>query len=103
LKLAVVAEAAEERVVLALPSGPGLEALSSDPRAHAAVERALSGELGRTLSLEIRPIGGGPAQTAPIQATRLTPEGVRAEQLSRLVRDQPVLAEAVRAWDLELE
>jgi hypothetical protein len=103
LKVAEVTQAGPDGVVLALPPGPGLERLSSDPQARAALAAALAAELGHEVALEIRPIGAATAATAGPSTARLTPERVKADQLARLVRDQPVLGQAVRDWDLELE
>jgi DNA polymerase-3 subunit gamma/tau len=103
LKVAEVTEAGPDGVVLALPPGPGLERLSSDAQARAAVAAALAGELGHDVALEIRAIGAAAGSAASPSAARLTPERVKADQLARLVRDQPVLGQAVRDWDLELE
>jgi hypothetical protein len=37
-----------------------------------------------------------------VEPRRLTPEGVRSDQLARLTRADPLLGEAVERWDLEL-
>jgi DNA polymerase-3 subunit gamma/tau len=100
---AEVAEAGPNRLVLTLPPGVGLDNLSTDVGKRAALQAAIVQELGEEVQLEIRPIGSRSESQEPApQPSRLTPERVREEKLSRLVREQPVLNEAVRQWDLEL-
>jgi DNA polymerase-3 subunit gamma/tau len=100
---AEVAEAGADRLVITLPPGVGLDNLSTDLGKRAALQAAMTQELGQEVHLEIRPIGARsePAD-AGSQLQRLTPERVREDRLARLVREQPVLDEAVRQWDLEL-
>jgi DNA polymerase-3 subunit gamma/tau len=99
LKIAQVAEASEDRLVLAVPALPGFEKLS-DGATLRAVQSLIASKLGHAVALEIRPAGQQPEAATP--APRLTPERVKSDTLARLVRDYPTLASAVREWDLEL-
>ncbi|HEU5210554.1 MAG TPA: DNA polymerase III subunit gamma/tau [Longimicrobiales bacterium] len=98
LKVARVEEQGPDRVVLSVPPGPGLERLSGDSRDARALEQAFSDALGRTVQLVVQAASLGEAATP----RRLTPEQVRADRLARIAREQPMLARAVEAWDLEL-
>jgi len=98
LKVARVEEQGNDRVVLSLPSGPGLERLSGDSRDARALEDAFTDALGRQVRLVVQAAAAGEA-AAP---RRLTPGQVRADRLARITREQPMLARAVDAWDLEL-
>ncbi len=101
LHTASVSLEGNDRFVLELPEGPGLERLNADHAARHALESALSEEMGRPLRLEVRAPGTG-ADDAPARPERLTPERIRSDQLSRLTRAEPMLGRAVEAWDLEL-
>jgi DNA polymerase III subunit gamma/tau len=109
------------RLRLLLPDGPGLERLRGDSPARVALEAALADALGEPVQLRLEALDGAPAAPdgAPTEqggapdagasgrperrrARRLTPEQVRADQLARLARDEPVLGAAIREWDLEL-
>ncbi len=98
LKVARVEEQGNDRVVLSLPNGPGLERLSGDSRDARALEDAFTEALGRQVRLVVQAAAAGEA-TAP---RRFTPGQVRADRLARITREQPMLARAVDAWDLEL-
>ena len=98
LKVARVEEQGNDRVVLSLPNGPGLERLSGDSRDARALEDAFTEALGRQVRLVVQAAAAGEA-TAP---RRFTPVQVRADRLARITREQPMLARAVDAWDLEL-
>lgn len=98
LKVARVEEQGGDRVVLSLPPGPGLERLSGDSRDARALEQAFSEALGRKVQLVVQAASAGEA----VAPRRLTPEQVRADKLARIAREQPMLARAVEAWDLEL-
>jgi hypothetical protein len=100
LKAAAITEPAAGKILLELPQGPGIEMLA-EPAARAAVESALAERLGRAVSLDVRTLGAVDAAPPP-PVQRLTPERMRAEQLARLIREQPALDRAVRAWDLEI-
>jgi DNA polymerase III subunit gamma/tau len=89
-----------DRFTLELPQGPGFERISSEPTTRRALEEALSSELGREIRLDVRMAGQDDDRSRPVE--RLTPEGVRAEQLGRLTRADPLLAQVVENWDLEL-
>jgi DNA polymerase III subunit gamma/tau len=67
-----------------------------------ALEDALGEALGRTVRITLgtlAPEAGSAAGPAP----RITAESARADRLRRLVEEEPLLAAAVEAWDLELE
>ncbi len=98
LKAAQAEEDEADRVVLSLPPGPGLERLSGESRAAHALQDAFSEALGRPVRLAIRSAGAG----RPTGPQRLTPEQVRSDRLARIAGEQPLLARAVRDWDLEL-
>ena len=100
----VVAETGDV-VVLEMPSGPGLERMLTEGTTREAVRSALSDTLGRAVQLEVREQGAAqssPGRKSGRAAPRITPEKVRADQLARLVKDQPALETAVKEWDLEL-
>jgi DNA polymerase-3 subunit gamma/tau len=100
LKAAEVDEDTEGRVILTLPTGPGLERLN-DVAIKRDVETALSNELGRKITIEPRANANTTERaTGPVE--RLTPEKVKNDQLARMSRDEPVLGKAVKDWDLEL-
>ncbi|MBI4540472.1 MAG: DNA polymerase III subunit gamma/tau [Gemmatimonadetes bacterium] len=94
LQAAMVAEGEGDRVVLALPPGPGLERLQS-PGVRARVEAALARYVGRQVRLEVEAAGN-------VGAGRVSPEELRRERLARLVEREPVLGRAVEELDLEL-
>ena len=98
LKAAHAEEPSPGMVVLRVPAGPGLEQLSGDSPAARTLENAFSRALARPIRLAIEPEAG--SRNAIKQ--RLTPEQVRADRLARLTSEQPLLARAVEAWDLEL-
>ncbi|HLU24664.1 MAG TPA: DNA polymerase III subunit gamma/tau [Longimicrobiales bacterium] len=96
LKAAQVSEGEDGRVRMEMPAGPGLERMLNEPMTRAAVERALARHLGREITLEVTPIGGG----APPR--RLTRGQVKSDRLARLIREEPALGRAVQELDLEL-
>jgi DNA polymerase-3 subunit gamma/tau len=102
LSAATVRETAPDAFLLELPRGPGLELLTADRTAHAALQDALATELGRPVRLEVRGLAAPDAGGGAASGARLTPERVRSEQLSRLTRAEPVLGRAVEILDLEL-
>ena len=105
LKVASISEPELGNAVLAVPKGPALEKLSTDPNARATVERALSSKLGRPVTLDVRaegvetPAAASGAKTAP---KRFTPEQVKTDKLARMAKEEPVLGKAVEEWNLEL-
>ncbi len=105
LKAATVAGADEGTVTLALPPGPGLERLTTDPASLRAVRDALAARLDREVRVLVvgaggaRGAGDSPEGAAP---ARLTPERVKAERLARLAQAEPLLGQAVQLLDLEL-
>ncbi|HSL69946.1 MAG TPA: hypothetical protein VK864_06865, partial [Longimicrobiales bacterium] len=72
----------------------------SDLPARRTLEELLAEQLGRSVQLEVRPIGG-PAQASELPP-RLTVEGVKRDQLTRLAATEPTLKKAVEEWKLEL-
>jgi DNA polymerase-3 subunit gamma/tau len=89
-----------DTVVLELPPGPGLERLMAEVGAQRALQAAFAEELGVAVRLDVRARAGETDRSA--EPRRLTPEGVRSDQLARLTRADPLLGEAVERWDLEL-
>ncbi len=88
----------EGRVVVELPAGsPALEKLEGDIRALRALQDAVSERMGRAVELVIRPRNGEDAQ-----ATRITPEQVKDDEVKRLAEEEPALDRAVQEWDLEM-
>jgi hypothetical protein len=89
----------EQAVRISVPPGsPVLERLGK-PTARRSLEAAMSGRLGRTISIEFATVD------APDHAAgsgRITAETARRDRLKRLVEEEPLLAAAVQAWDLEL-
>jgi hypothetical protein len=110
LKVATITEPEPGKAVLEVPKGPALEKLATDANARASVERALTGKLGRAVSLEVRaegaPASGAAASKgapdAPPAPKRFTPEQVKTDKLARMAREEPVLGKAVEEWNLEL-
>jgi DNA polymerase-3 subunit gamma/tau len=105
LRAAQVVADTGDVITLELPAGPGLERMVAEATTREAVRRALSDALGRAVQLEVREQGGAqasPEKKSAKPAARITPEKVRADQLARLVKDQPALETAVKEWDLEL-
>jgi hypothetical protein len=89
-----------DTVVLELPPGPGLERLMAEVGAQRALQAAFAEELGVEVRLDVRARGGETDSSAAPR--RLTPEGVRSDQLARLTLADPLLGKAVERWDLEL-
>jgi DNA polymerase III subunit gamma/tau len=88
-----------DRVGVGLPPGsPAAERLEN-AAARRLLEEALSTRLGRAVKLALA------TSSAPAAATgtgRITAETARRDRLRRLAEEEPLLAEAVREWDLEL-
>jgi DNA polymerase III subunit gamma/tau len=81
------------------PDSPARERLQS-PAARRALEDALGRHLKRSVALQIVvPAGGQAGATAP---ARITAEVARQERLKSLTQQEPLLAEAVQEWDLEI-
>jgi DNA polymerase III subunit gamma/tau len=107
LQAAHVAEADRRTVVLEVPPGPALERLTgADSAARRAVQEILGELLGRDVELVVRSAAGAPGTAQPAGRAetpmRITPERVRTARLAKLSRQDPLLADAVRDWDLEL-
>lgn len=102
LKVAQINEPEPGQIVLSLPSGPGLERLSSDHAARLAVEKALGEKVGRKLALSVRAEATPPTKKGEEPPRRLTPELVKADKLARMAREEPVLQRVVDEWKLEL-
>ncbi|HET7274595.1 MAG TPA: DNA polymerase III subunit gamma/tau [Longimicrobiaceae bacterium] len=89
----------DNAVAVALPAGsPALERIST-PAAKRSLVDALSKHLGQPISLELVSVAG-PADQAG--TPRITAETARKDRLERLTAEEPLLAAAVEAWDLEL-
>jgi DNA polymerase-3 subunit gamma/tau len=101
LKAARVTAVDDERITLELPMGLGLEQLTEQGTARAALEQVLGERLGRTVRLAVRALGGASTERAT-PPPRLTPAQVQQDRLARLAEEHPVLGQAVEAWDLEL-
>ena len=63
------------------------------------LEKALSDRIGEPFRIEI--VNGGGAGAEP-GAGRITAESARRDRLDRLMQEEPLLAEAVQEWDLEM-
>ena len=81
-----------------LSDPPLLERMGS-PAARRPLEQALSHRLGRPVHVVFAAVSGGAAEPG---ANRITAETARRDRLSRLTREEPLLAAAVQEWDLEL-
>jgi DNA polymerase-3 subunit gamma/tau len=80
------------------PGSPLLERMAS-PAARRPLEQALSQRLGRPVHVVFAAVSGGAAEPG---GNRITAETARRDRLSRLTREEPLLAAAVQEWDLEL-
>jgi DNA polymerase-3 subunit gamma/tau len=78
-------------------ASPALDRLAT-PAARRPLERALARQLGHPVTLEFVAEGGPESPEPP----RITAESHRQDRLRRLTEDEPLLAAAVREWDLEL-
>ena len=88
----------ERGLQVQLPAGsPALDRLAA-PAARRPLEEAVGRQLGRKITLEFMASGGSEAAEPP----RITAESARRDRLRRLTEDEPLLAAAVREWDLEL-
>jgi hypothetical protein len=87
-------------VTVALPPhSPARERLQA-PAARRSLEEALGRHLRVAVTLEIVTAeGSAAAGEAP---TRITAEVARQERLRHLTEEEPLLAQAVQEWDLEL-
>jgi DNA polymerase-3 subunit gamma/tau len=86
----------EDRMVLVLPDGPGLDRLR-DTSTMKALVSGLGRIWGRTPVVEVEPEGGGKETNS-----RITQESVRQGRLEELLDKEPALEDAVRELDLEL-
>jgi DNA polymerase III subunit gamma/tau len=107
LQAAHVAEADRRTIVLQVPAGPALERLTgAESVARRSVQEILGELLGREVELVVRSAAAAPGAAHPPgraeAPARITPERVRNERLAKLSRHDPLLADAVRDWDLEL-
>jgi hypothetical protein len=99
LRAAQIAVQGEDTVrVETAPGSPLLERMDS-PAARRPLEQALSRRLGRPVRVVFAAVSGGAAEPG---ANRITAETARRDRLSRLTREEPLLAAAVQEWDLEL-
>jgi DNA polymerase-3 subunit gamma/tau len=101
LKPAQVSPAASGEVrVVVPPASPVLDRLSS-PTARKPLEEALGRRLGRRVSLSFSQ-GQQVSGSDGTSTGRITAESARRDRLRRLTEEEPLLAVAVREWDLEL-
>ena len=100
LKVARVTETEPNRLTLEVPPGPGLERLTAESATRKILEGLFAEQLGRSVELDVRPVGGG--GSAPAAPQRFTVEGVKRDQLGRLAATEPTLKKAVEEWKLEL-
>ena len=63
------------------------------------LEQALSERIGEPFRIQIVTGGGAGAEPG---AGRITAESARRDRLDRLMQEEPLLAEAVQEWDLEM-
>ncbi|HEX7050320.1 MAG TPA: DNA polymerase III subunit gamma/tau [Longimicrobiales bacterium] len=99
LKAARVLADGDDQVFLELPPGPGLDRLTAEPASRRSLEQALGRRLGRDVTLGVRAIDASAGRAEP--PPRLTPEQVKRDRLTRLMREEPLLERAVQEWDLE--
>jgi DNA polymerase-3 subunit gamma/tau len=78
-------------------ASPALDRLAT-PAARRPLENALARQLGCPITLEF--VADGDAKGA--EPSRITAESHRQDRLRRLTEEEPLLAAAVREWDLEL-
>jgi DNA polymerase-3 subunit gamma/tau len=78
-------------------ASPALDRLAT-PAARRPLENALARQLGRPITLEF--VADGDAEGT--EPSRITAESHRQDRLRRLTEEEPLLAAAVREWDLEL-
>jgi hypothetical protein len=90
---------AGDRVSVGVPPGsPALERLES-PAHRRPLEVAMGRRLGRAVSLDLVALDEAGAGGGEL---RITAETARRDRLQRLTEEEPLLAAAVQAWDLEL-
>ena len=97
LQAARIEEEVGDTVGIEMPAGPGLEHMR-DAVVKRQVEDALSHELGRRITIDVR----ANSSDASLQPERITSERVKSEQLLRMSKEEPILGRAVKDWDLEL-
>jgi hypothetical protein len=78
-------------------ASPALDRLAT-PAARRPLENALARQLGCLITLEFVADGGSEGP----EPSRITAESHRQDRLRRLTEEEPLLAAAVREWDLEL-
>jgi DNA polymerase III subunit gamma/tau len=89
------------RVQLEVPPGSPARERLHVASVRRGLEEALERRLGHAVTLDVvAPAGDAGAPTAAPR--RITAEVAREERLRRLVEQEPLLAEAVKEWDLEL-
>ncbi len=97
LRAAVVELSDDGALVIALPTGPGLERLK-EQTALRTIQNALETVMGRRPEIVVRATSG----TAAEKPERITPEAVRDDRLRELIQREPLLQHAVEELDLEL-
>ncbi len=103
LRTMSVAAVEGSEVKLSIPAGsPFLERVR-EPSVRKRLASALADQVGvERLDLEIREDADRVAGSDEGAPRRITDESAREDRLRRMVEDEPILAEAVRSWDLEL-
>jgi hypothetical protein len=88
-------------VVELAPDSPARERLQAAPARRAlqeALSRQLGGDVAVSVELATTSAGEGGATAPP----RITAELARQERMKHLSQQEPLLAEAVQEWDLDL-
>lgn len=80
-----------------MPHGIAAQRVLGDARLQKAIEKAVTARFGAACRVDFRE----ESQTSSPKA-RLTPEQLRKEQLGRIAKDDPVLGDAIEAWNLEV-
>jgi DNA polymerase III subunit gamma/tau len=96
---AVRAERGDRVVIEVPPDSPARERLHVSATRR-ALEESLSSRLGREITIEVAAPSVGAAAGEPPR--RITAEVAREDRQRRLVQQEPLLADAVKEWDLEL-
>jgi hypothetical protein len=99
LRAAELSVADGDRVAIGLPAASPVLERMENPVTRKMLEDALVSRLGRTVSIQF---AGSAAPGVATSTERITAETARRDRLRRLVSEDPLLAAAVKEWDLEL-
>jgi DNA polymerase III subunit gamma/tau len=99
LRAAELAIADGDRITIGLPAGSPVLERMENPVTRKSLQDALVSRLGRQVALTFSGSAQAPADTS---TQRITAETARRDRLRRLVEEDPLLAAAVKEWDLEL-